>query len=239
MFYLREKVQPFIGKTVLEATGESAKMDVKRLENQPIEEFKTHGKEFLIRFPYFTVRIHLMLFGYYLINEKKEGGKLRLGMRFENGELNFYACETSIIDGPLDSVIDWSSDVMNPEWDGEKAFEKLKQKPKLLVCDALLDQDIFAGVGNKLKDEILFETHVHPESIVGKVPDEKLREIVDVAVKKSFGHLEWERNNRPSGEMKMHYHKTCPRDKTPVHPRTIGKNKRTTYYCEKCQQLYA
>ncbi|MEJ5961855.1 endonuclease [Pedobacter immunditicola] len=239
MFYLKEKVQPFVGNKVLEATGESKKMDVNRLVDQPVLDFKTHGKEFFICFPDFAVRIHLMLLGYYRINEKKEDGKLKLGMRFESGELNFYACESTIIEETLDEVIDWTTDIMNPDWNPERALEKVFQKPKLMACDALLDQDIFSGVGNKLKDEILFETHVHPESIIGKIPEAKLKEMIEVAVIKGFEHLEWERSDRTEGGMKIHYQKACPRDHTPIHLRTLGKTKRTAYFCEKCQELYA
>ena len=179
-----------------------------------------------------------MLFGYYKINEKKEDGKLKLGIQFKNGELNFYACQASIIEGQLDQAIDWSTDIMSRKWDPEKAKKKIKEKSKMLICDALLDQDIFSGVGNKLKDEILFETHVHPESIVGKIPEEKIAEMVEVAVLKGFEHLEWERSDRTKGGMKIHYRKACPRDHTPIELRTLGKTKRTAYYCETCQELY-
>ena len=240
MFYLKEKAAPFIGKTVVKTEGEPKKIDIKRLENLPIVDFKTHGKEFFICFPEFSARIHLMLFGYYHVNERKEGGKLRLGMQFEDRqELNFYACETGIIEGRLDEAIDWTTDIMNPSWDGVKALEKVKRKPKQLVCDTLLDQDIFAGVGNKLKDEILFDIRIQPQSVVEKIPEEKLKEMVDIAPKKAFEHLEWEHSERTVGGMNIHYAKTCPRDGTKLHLKTFGKTKRTAYFCEKCQELYA
>ncbi|WP_432711601.1 endonuclease [Pedobacter sp.] len=238
MFYLKEKVQPFVGEKVISTTGASAKVDINRLVGQPILDFKTHGKEFFICFPDFSIRIHLMLFGYYRINEQKPDGKLQLGMQFEKGELNFYACATSLIEEPLDQVVDWTTDIMNPQWDPEKALAKMLKKPKMLACDVLLDQDIFSGVGNKLKDEILFETRVHPESLIGKIPDQKRIELVAVAQSKSFDHLEWERKNRPEGEMKIHYQKVCPRDHNSIDLKTLGKTKRTAYFCEVCQVLY-
>ena len=46
----------------------------------------------------------------------------------------------------------------------------LKLQPDTLVCDALLDQDLFAGVGNIIKNEVLFRTRVHPESTIGDLP---------------------------------------------------------------------
>lgn len=43
--------------------------------------------------------------------------------------------------------------MMNGE---KKAKAKLKATPDELICDALLEQDIFAGVGNIIKNEILY-----------------------------------------------------------------------------------
>jgi endonuclease VIII len=37
---------------------------------------------------------------------------------------------------------------MNPLWDKKKAKAKLKATPGELICDALLEQDIFEGIGN-------------------------------------------------------------------------------------------
>jgi len=47
---------------------------------------------------------------------------------------------------------------------------RLRARPDLLACDALLDQDIFSGVGNIIKNEVLHRIRVHPESTVGALP---------------------------------------------------------------------
>jgi hypothetical protein len=47
--------------------------------------------------------------------------------------------------------------------------------PDALVCDALLDQNVFAGVGNIIKNEVLFRIRVHPLSKLGALPAHKLR----------------------------------------------------------------
>ena len=38
------------------------------------------------------------------------------------------------------------------------------------TADALLDQDVFAGAGNIIKNEVLHRIRVHPESPVGRLP---------------------------------------------------------------------
>ena len=87
---LKEQVQQFTGKKVLEVSGNS-KEDIQRMDGQKITAFKSWGKHFLICFKTFTVRVHLMLFGSYRINEHKDA-PARLSLKFSNGELNFYAC---------------------------------------------------------------------------------------------------------------------------------------------------
>ncbi|MCK7556607.1 hypothetical protein MKQ70_16910 [Chitinophaga sedimenti] len=61
--------------------------------------FKSWGKHFLICFPKFTVRIHLLLFGSYSINEKTKP-QPRLSLSFTNGDLYFYACQVKFLTEP-------------------------------------------------------------------------------------------------------------------------------------------
>ena len=148
---LKEAVLPlFKGKKVTEAIGNSKKIDLTRLQGEKVIDFKSWGKHFLICFPKFTVRIHFLLFGSYRINEEKDSIP-RLGLYFGKDQLNFYACSVQVIEVPLDETYDWTADVMNPDWDSKQALKKLRAKPETLVCDALLDQNIFAGVGNIIK----------------------------------------------------------------------------------------
>jgi endonuclease-8 len=60
-----------------------------------------------------------------------------------------------------------------------QALKKLRAAPDMLVCDALLDQEIFSGVGNIIKNEVLFRIRVHPLSRVGALPAAKQRELVE------------------------------------------------------------
>ena len=53
-------------------------------------------------------------------------------------------------------MYDWRADVMSEHWDPVLARKRLRAQPDTLVCDALLDQDLFAGVGNIIKNEVLF-----------------------------------------------------------------------------------
>ncbi len=188
---LKELVQSFKGKKVLEVDGNS-KQDIQRIAGQKIIDFKSWGKHFLICFKNFSVRINFMLFGSYRINEHKET-KPRLALRFKKGEINFYTCSVQFIEEDVNELYDCTADVMNDNWDRQKALNKLKNQPGTLACDALLDQNIFAGVGNIIKNEVLFRIHVHPESNVGALPIKQLNELVDHARIYSFDFFEWKK----------------------------------------------
>ncbi|MEP6513842.1 MAG: DNA-formamidopyrimidine glycosylase family protein, partial [Parafilimonas sp.] len=170
---LKEQVQSFKGKKILKISG-NTKTNKHLLVNKTITDFKSWGKHFLICTPKINVRIHFMLFGSYSINEQTKANP-RLGLKFKNGSLYFYACSVKMIDEDLNDVYDWSADVLNDSWNATAARKKLNSKPETLVCDALLDQQIFSGVGNIIKNEVLYRIKMHPESLLGKLPSRKLR----------------------------------------------------------------
>ncbi|MGN6569174.1 MAG: DNA-formamidopyrimidine glycosylase family protein [Flavipsychrobacter sp.] len=233
---LKETLQPFKGKKVLAATG-NTKVDISRLTGQKIIDFKTWGKHFLICFKKFTVRIHLMMFGSYRVNERKDT-EPRLRLTFADGEINFYTCSVKILEEDPDEVYDWAADVLSDSWTAAAVKKKLKKHPERLVCDVLLDQDIFAGVGNIIKNEVLFRIHAHPLSTVGALPPKKLTELVNEARNYSFDFLKWKRVYELKKHWLVYNKKICPRDHIPVKKEHLGLTNRRTFYCPECQVLY-
>ncbi len=233
---LKEAVQPFKGKKILEATG-NTKIDKSVLVNQKVIDFKSWGKHFLICLPKLTVRIHFMLFGSYRINDPTKPN-IRLQLKFPNGDFYLYACSIKIIEEDLNNLYDWSGDVMNDEWDAKKARKKLKDQPKMLVCDALLDQNIFAGVGNIIKNEVLFRIKVNPKSKIGKLPPRKLTQLINEARNYSFDFLIWKKAFVLKKHWLVHTKKICPRCNIPLKKEYLGKTQRRTFYCKNCQVLY-
>jgi endonuclease-8 len=233
---LKELVAPFTGRKVEEVSG-NTKVEKEKAKHQKVIAFKSWGKHFLICFRDFTIRIHFMLFGSYRINEEKEAPP-RLSLKFKNGILNFYACSVKIIEENLDEIYDWSEDVMSDEWDPAAAKKKLKASPNMLVCDALLDQHIFSGSGNIIKNEVLFRIKVHPASEVGALPAKKLNELVKEVRQYSFDFLEWKKAYVLKKHWLAHTKKTCPRCDLPLIKEYLGKTNRRSFYCSNCQVLY-
>ena len=233
---LKELAAPFKHKKVL-AVGGNSKADIHRATGEKLLDFKSWGKHFLICFERFTLKIHLMLFGSYRINEERETTP-RLSLKFKHGVLNFYACSVKILEGELDEIYDWSADVMSDSWDAKAAQEKLLHTPHMLVCDALLEQDIFAGSGNIIKNEVLFRLRIHPKSKVGALPDLKLKEMINEVRKYSFDFLAWKKDFVLRKHWLAHTKTMCPRCHIPLRKEHMGTHKRRTFFCNSCQGLY-
>jgi len=234
---LKEAVQEFRGEKILSVTG-NCKQNIQQLEGETIIDFKSWGKHFLICFKKSSVRIHFMLFGSYSINEKIEWKVTRLGIHFKKGALYFYACSVQFIEGDINNVYDWTADVMSEAWSVSKAKKKLKQQPMALVCDALLDQQIFAGVGNIIKNEVCYRIKIHPESKIGALPPKQVNDLVKEARNYSFDFLEWKKNFVLKKHWLAHTKTICKRCDLPLTKKYAGKTKRRTFFCTNCQVLY-
>jgi endonuclease-8 len=234
---LKEEVQLFNGKKIIGVSG-NTKTDKERLLNQKVIDFKSWGKNFLICFKDFYVRIHLLMFGSYRINEEKENGSPRLSMQFKNGVLNFYTCSVKIIDGDVNEHYNWETDTMSEEWNPQKALESIKENKTRMVCDVLMDQSIFAGVGNIIKNEVLFRIRVHPESEIMALTLPKRKALVKEARDYCFEFYKWKKMFELRKHWLIYKAKSCPRCKTKVKLRPTGEGQRRSFFCENCQLLY-
>lgn len=236
---LREATESLVGLKVLEATG-NTKQPLERLPGSRLRAIRTWGKHFLLDFGDFSIRIHMLMFGSYAIDERKEEKTPRLSLRFtRKRELNFYSCSVRYIEEPLDEAYDFTADVMADEWDPKAARRKLKDMPNTICADALLEQDVFAGVGNIIKNEVLHRIRVHPATRVGDLPPRKLGDMIREARTYSFDFYEWKKEFTLRKHWQVHAKKTCPRDDTPLSfERHLGVKKRRAFWCDTCQKLY-
>lgn len=234
---LREQLASFKGKKILDVSGNS-KIDQKRMLNQKVVDLRSWGKQFLMVFPNFSLRVHFLLFGSYQINEH-DSRTPRLSIKFKNGFVNFYACSVKYLEGSLDEIYDWTADVLTDAWDPSAARKKLKKHPEVLVCDALLDQTIFSGVGNIIKNEVLFRIRVHPCSQIGALSTRKLSELIHQAREYSFDFLHWKKAYVLRKHWLVHTKRFCPRcERRLRYEAHLGTRRRRSFFCEHCQRLY-
>ncbi len=236
LLILAEAAAKFRGKTVRRVSGNS-KLDLTRMEGRRVVAVRSWGKHFLLEFKGFSMRVHMLMFGSYRIDEDKDAPP-RVSLEFDNGTLNFYSSSIRYIEEPLDELYDWRGDVLNPAWDPKLARKKLKAAPDMLVCDALLDQDIFGGVGNIIKNEVLYRIGVHPSSTVGALPPRTLGKLIAEARQYSFDFLEWKKQFVLRKHWLVHTKRTCPGCGGPITKAYLGKTNRRTFFCDRDQVLY-
>jgi endonuclease-8 len=238
LLIFKELVLPFKGKKIIAAKG-NAKIDMTLLENQKILDMKTWGKQFFFCLKKINIRVHFLMFGSYSINEQTKPDKsLRLHLQFNKGSIYIYTSAVRIIDGNLDELYDWEADVMSDNWNPAGARKKLKKMPEVMVCDALLDQQVFSGVGNIIKNEVLYRIRLHPETLIGNIPPRKLTELIKEAREYSFDFLKWKKQYVLKKHWLAHTKKTCKRCNLPFIKKYCGKTKRRTFFCENCQEEY-
>lgn len=236
---LKEAITPiFKNKKIIRATG-NAKIDMKQLAGKKITDIRSWGKQLLIYTEDWIVRIHLLMFGTHSIDKNiRPARSLRLALRTNKHTLYFYTCSVRLLTPGAEKDYDWKADVLGTEWDPKKARQKLRQLPRELVCDALLDQQIFSGVGNIIKNEVLYRIKVHPENRVKSLPPLKLSALIREARNYSFDFLKWKKEFTLRKHWLAHTKKTCLRCKLPIIKKYPGKTKRRTFFCAGCQVKY-
>ena len=239
IFILKELITPlFKGEKIVDAFG-NAKIDMIQLVGKKIKDIRCWGKQLLIYTDEIVIRIHLLMFGSYSIDEnKKPVRSLRLALRVRKHALYFYNCSVRILSAETAELYDWQADVLSNEWDPVKARKKLKAIPNELICDTLLDQQIFSGVGNIIKNEVLYRVKLHPENLIKNIPALKLSAVIKEARNYSFDFLKWKKEFTLKKHWSAHTKKMCLRCNLPIIKKYCGKTKRRTFFCSGCQVRY-
>ncbi len=100
------------------------------------------------------------------------------------------------------------------------------------IGDALLDQELIAGLGNVIRVEGLFRARVSPWRKVSDLSDEELLAVVDE--NKNVMDISMAKGRRPVAIYKAH-RKGCPNCGGPVSSRGQGDDNRTAFWCPRCQ----
>lgn len=156
----------------------------------------------------------------------------RLTLTFSNGEIKMFNCSVKFFEtSDLKSTYDFSIDILSPQWDKEKALRQFEKYPNEQIADVLLDQTIFAGVGNIIKNEVLSLTHLHPQMLLRDTSLPQRKELITVAQKFSHQFYEWRKEFVLRVHLKIHRKSVCPYCGAKVIREKTGKRRRWSYYC--------
>lgn len=228
-----EELRPFLKKRA--RVGGARKKDFSFLAREKLERVESWGKHFLLIFSAHSLRVHFLMFGSYRINDPRENRVPKLTLSFGRDVIYFYSCAIKASEGDLRKEYDWSNDVMSKEWDAKAALRKLRAKPRSELGDALMDQAIFAGVGNIIKNEVLFRLRLHPEEKWGNLTARTQRKLVEEAVRYSHQFYEWKKINQLKKNWKIFRKKKCPVCAGRVTKKATGVGQRVSHFCARCQ----
>jgi endonuclease VIII len=146
-------------------------------------------------------------------------------------------------------------DVLSASFDAAKAVNRLMTRAQDELGDALLRQDVLAGVGNVFKSEICFLLRLSPFRRVATLSQAQAEEIVataqrllaanvledsgDLIVTYSGKNRRTTSNADPGASLWVYGRKNepCRRCGTPIQRALQGPNARSTYWCPVCQPL--
>jgi endonuclease-8 len=242
-----EQLRPFAGRRIREVEGNS-RAGIERLRRLTIRDIFAWGKHLVFQTDRLALRVHFLLWGTFaatvrgesVTGDYRRGGAPRLMLTFVNGEITMWSCSIAIFEtGDARARYDFAVDVLSPNWDAARAFSATRRHPDAQIADVLLDQSIFAGVGNIIKNEVLFRARTHPLTVVRSLSDRRLRAIVADARVFSFLFLEWRRAFALRKHLELYGRSRCPSCGGPVRRQVHGVRARRSFFCARCQPLRA
>jgi endonuclease VIII len=245
LYLAAQQLKPF-KKQVVRSVHGNTKQDKARLKGLVVKDIFSWGKHLVFQFDTFALRIHFMLFGTFEARVQKEwvtgdyrrAREPRLAMKFDNGEINTYSCSVKFFeDANLKKSYDFSIDIMSPKWDPKRAAKNMRLQPKSQIADVLLDQEVFAGVGNIIKNEVLSIVRLNPKTRIDDLSDRKLRDVITATRAFSKQFLAWRRKFVLRKNLKIHRKGTCPHCGHKVIREKTGARERWAFWCPVCQKL--
>lgn len=234
---LAEELQLMVNNKIIDSFG-NASFDKSRLINQTIHQIYGVGKRLIIQLNDVALVTHFLMYGSYRINESRASMAPRLALISENNSFYIYNCSVKIIEtSNLKSTLDLTLDILSPEWNIKKIINLIKQKKGNTIDDVLLDQEIFAGVGNIIKNEVLFLSKISPLCLISQLSSKKLKEIVQHARDFSKKFYELKKIFELKKNLQVYRKKICPCCGGVIIRRKTGLRQRWSFFCPHCQNL--
>ena len=142
-------------------------------------------------------------------------------------------------------------DVLDERFDRDEAIRRLGERSSSEIAEALLNQQVMAGLGNVYKSEVLFMCRVNPFAPVASLTADEVGRLVDAGRKllrlnvgsslapmtTYTGYRRTTRRSNP-GERLWVYGRArlpCRRCGTAIEAQKQGAGARLTYWCPRCQ----
>lgn len=246
VYITQQLLQPFNGKTITRVTGNAA-IDFNLFLHKQVTDIFSWGKHLVFQFDTYALRVHFMILGTYegevegeqILGDYPKTHDMKLRFEFENGYFAMYSCTLKLEQtNNLKATYDYTTDVMSKKWDEQAAYQKvMKKKGEFEISDVILDQKIFTGVGNKIRNEVLFNARILPTRKLKDIDMFTLQQLVHDTHELSHQFYRWRKKNElNSGEhWNIYRKKVCPVCGGTVTHAYTGKMNRSSYFCTTCQ----
>jgi endonuclease-8 len=235
-----------LGRRVTAASARTPGPQAERLVGSTVTAVEAAGKNLLIRFDNgLEVRTHLRMHGSwhrYRPGERwrRPASRARLVIEVPGSvAVCFDAPSVELFEGRAEGLHPTLAllgpDLLKDPFDLDGAIRRLRA-PALAeraIAEALLDQQMLAGIGTEVKSEILWDARVSPWAEVRDLEDVALRDLVERA-------RAMLREGAATGRRPRRVHRRagrpCPRCGTRVRVERQGRDlPRLTFWCPACQ----
>lgn len=239
---LREELEKFRGRKVLKVSG-NTKQPKESLAGSVLRDIDTWGKQLFLSFvvprrdPIVT-KTHFLMFGSYRIDQPKDDRIPRLQLTFRNGVVYFYACSIKFDAANDAQKLDRRVDLMSERWNEAHVLGLMEQRKDVLLCDLFLDQNVFAGSGNIIKNEVLFNVRRHPLTPLNRISRKDWPRLAHAVRSYCQNFYEWKKRFELRKHWQVYRRSECPLCGAKLVRSNLGKFLRRTFYCSKHQPLH-
>jgi endonuclease-8 len=215
-------------------------LGLQRLDGLTLERVEARGKNLALEFGELALYSHLGMNGSWHVYPR--GGRWRKPPGAAWALLRGEGQEAVQFGGPTLRVMPAARlrrelsrlgpDVLAPDFDLGATVASLRSAPTGELGDALLDQNLVAGIGNIFKSESCFAARLDPWTRIANLGDNDLRRVLTAARDLM---LEAVASGRPPRTVYRRAGQPCPVCHTPIRSRGQGDANRTTYWCSRCQ----
>lgn len=243
------RIEQAVGGEQLEVNAPNPRgraVGVQRLDRGTLERVETRGKHLLLNFGDLVLHSHLGMNGSWHVYRRDTPWRKPVGaawavLRGKNSEAVQFGGPTlrllrtdAVRRDPTLSRL--GPDILATDFDPETVARSLRAHPHRTLGDALLDQNLVAGIGNIFKSEACFAARLDPWQPIGDLTDTQLDRVVDAAHDLMQDAVEHGRHARAVYRRASQPCRTCG---IPIVSRSQGDANRTTYWCPSCQSAPA
>jgi endonuclease VIII len=231
------RLQPLVGECLeVETPNPRGAVNrlAERLDGKRLLSVEAVGKNLLLRFEGGVVlHSHLRMNGRWTVVPRDYRLRGRPWLVLRGSRVEARQWNGPVLELHARSIPRLGPDILAAEPDFDRMLANLRREDQGRdVGDAILDQRLVAGVGNKWKAEALWAARLSPWRRLGAASDEELRAALEASaelMQRSLAGLP-HRN-----QVYRHVGRSCPRCRETIRSRGQGDANRIAYWCPGCQ----